>query len=300
MNALLSRVGRPTQGRQRLTHKIGTALVVMVTGGAMAIGPASSAKAAGPHPSGGARSPVSGPVTRPGADHAGSGLEGKLNNKPNRGSPHIAASQPTGLDVSSWQGKVNWQSVRANGADFAYVKATEGTGYTNPYFSQQYVGSSNVGLLRGAYHFALPDRSSGAAQADYFADHGGAWSADGQTLPGALDIEYNPYGPTCYGKSDSGMVSWIRSFIDEYHARTGRWAVIYTTTDWWKRCTGNYAGFASNDPLWIARYAGSAGELPAGWPYYAFWQYNDSGTFPGDQDVFNGSLSRLRVLANNG
>ena len=72
------------------------------------------------------------------------------------------------------------------------VKATEGTSYINPYFTQQYGGAHDVGLVRGAYHFGLPDRSTGAAQAQWFTANGGAWSADGQTLPGALDIEYNP------------------------------------------------------------------------------------------------------------
>jgi hypothetical protein len=49
--------------------------------------------------------------------------------------------------------------------------------------------SANVGMIRGAYHFALPNSSSGATQANYFAGNGGGWSWDGKTLPGALDIE---------------------------------------------------------------------------------------------------------------
>ncbi len=217
------------------------------------------------------------------------------------GSAYAAPSGLPGLDVSSNQRNVNWPAVARAGARFAYVKATEGGSYRNPYFAQQYVGSYRAGLIRGAYHFALPNRSGGAAQAAFFATHGGAWSKDGKTLPGALDIEYNPYrGGTCYGLSRSAMVGWIRAFIAEYHARTGRWAVIYTTTDWWRNCTGNYAGFARNSPLWIARYAGSVGTLPAGWSTYSFWQWADRGTFPGDQNVWNGSLARLKVLACNG
>ncbi|KAG8719440.1 hypothetical protein FRC08_002825 [Ceratobasidium sp. 394] len=62
----------------------------------------------------------------------------------------------------------------------------------------------------------------------------GGWSADGKTLPGALDIEYNPSGPTCYGLSAATMVGWIKSFSDQYNKRTGRYPTIYTTTDWWK------------------------------------------------------------------
>jgi len=73
-------------------------------------------------------------------------------------------------------------------------------------------GAFDAGVIRGAYHFALPDRSTGATQANYFVDHGGGWSADGRTLPGTLDIEYNPYGATCYGLTKAGMSAWIRSF----------------------------------------------------------------------------------------
>jgi GH25 family lysozyme M1 (1,4-beta-N-acetylmuramidase) len=209
-----------------------------------------------------------------------------------------AASVVYGMDVSGWQGNVNWSAAWSNGARFAYVKATEGTGYTNPYFAQQYNGSYNVGMIRGSYHFARPNLSTGAYQADYFVNHGGGWSRDGKTLPGALDIEWNPYsGGTCYGKTQSGMVSWIKSFSDEYHYRTSRWPVIYTATSWWSQCTGNLGDFTSTNPLWVARYSTSAGTLPYAWAYYTFWQYADSGTFPGDQDRFNGDYSRLQVLA---
>src|SRR5690606_11790757 len=189
------------------------------------------------------------------------------------GLPVERAAQTEGVDVSSHQGNVAWPTLWNSGVRWAYAKATEGTYYRNPYYAQQYGGSYDVGMIRGAYHFATPDTSSGATQADYFVDHGGGWSADGRTLPGALDMEWNPYGDDCYGKSASSMVSWIRDFMNQYRARTGRYPVLYTSTSWWKLCTGNYSGFAATTPLWIARYASTAGELPAGWSYYTMWQY---------------------------
>jgi GH25 family lysozyme M1 (1,4-beta-N-acetylmuramidase) len=236
------------------------------------------------------------------ADHMGRWLPFRQSTSVSRAAVPLlaAAAGPVyGDDVSAFQGDVGWSQVAAAGGQFAYVKATEGTYYTNPDFAAQYNGSYSAGLIRGAYAFAIPSYSSGASQADYLASNGGAWSADGHTLPGVLDIEYNPYGAECYGLSQSAMVSWIRSFLGEYHARTGRWAVIYTSYGWWSACTGNYGGFAGNDPLWIANYGGNAGTLPAGWTYYTFWQYADSGTFPGDEDVFNGASDRLLALANN-
>lgn len=242
---------------------------------------------------------VSGPVTHPGADHAGAGLE-RLGHHRRAAAGHPAgpaAATPLGLDVSAYQPGIDWTAVRARGARFAYVKATEGTGYVSPQFAAQYTGSFNAGLIRGAYHFALPDRSGGAAQADFFIGNGGGWSADGRTLPGALDIEYNPYGPECYGLTQAGMRAWIGGFLGEYQARTSRWPVIYSTTDWWRTCTGNYGGFAGKSPLWIACYCGGAGPLPAGWPAYTIWQDADSGAFPGDHDVFGGNLDGLLRFA---
>ena len=199
-----------------------------------------------------------------------------------------------GIDVSSWQGNVNWSYWWGQGKRFAYVKATEGTSYRNPYFAQQYNGSYSIGMIRGAYHFALPNVSSGATQANFFASNGGGWSRDGKTLPGVLDIEYNPYGATCYGLSAGSMVNWILSFSDTYHARTGRWPVIYTTTNWWATCTGNLGDFTSTNPLWVARYSSTVGALPYRWSYYTFWQYSSS---PIDQNVFNGAYDRLVALA---
>lgn len=208
------------------------------------------------------------------------------------------AVQTEGVDVASYQGNVAWATLWNSGVKWAYTKATEGTYYKNPYFAQQYNGSYNVGMIRGAYHFATPDTTSGAVQANYFVDHGGGWSRDGKTLPGVLDIEWNPYGAQCYGKTAAQMVAWIRDFVNTYKARTGRDAVIYTATSWWKDCTGNNAGFATTNPLWVARYSSAVGELPAGWGFYTIWQYTSSGPTVGDHNHFNGALDRVQALAN--
>ncbi|GHE10091.1 lysozyme [Streptomyces alanosinicus] len=216
------------------------------------------------------------------------------------GAPALVVGKPRGHDVSSHQKRVGWPASRSKGARFVYVKATESTTYRNPYFAQQYNGAHKEGLVRGAYHFALPDRSSGAKQAAYFVRHGGGWRADGWTLPPALDIEYNPYSKKhkCYGLSKKRMVRWIRSFSDEVKRGTGRRPVIYTTTQWWKLCTGNSRAFSKSNPLWIARHGTKKpGTLPGGWHYWTFWQYQSEGPLPGDQDLFNGSASRLRVFA---
>jgi GH25 family lysozyme M1 (1,4-beta-N-acetylmuramidase) len=243
---------------------------------------------------------VSASMSHPDNDHAGAGghevagwetAKSRLTAATTSGIP--------GMDVSGWQGNVDWATAWRNGARFAYVKATESTTYRNPYFSQQYSGSYGAGMTHGAYHFALPDRSSAITQARYFTGHGGGWSRDGRTLPPALDIEYNPYGPMCYGLSTAAMVSWIRAFSHEVWARAGRPPAIYTNYDWWSRCTGNYTGLRSTNPLWVARWSSTPGVLPGGWTQWRIWQTASAGRFPGDQNSFAGTLTGLRQYALN-
>lgn len=217
-----------------------------------------------------------------------------------------------GLDVSYYQSGVNWQTQWNLGARFAYVKATEGNYYTNDSFGAQYQGARQVGMIRGAYHFANPLASSGADQARIFVQNGGGWSADGYTLPPVLDFEANPYagqtidgfyqGNSCYDRSPSQLASWVRDFGNTMKSLTGRLPMIYTNTSWWKQCTADAAGFGDY-PLWTAYWPSSAsnyaGPLPASWSAFSFWQYSESGPFAGDSNVWNGDYEGLRRFAFN-
>ena len=219
-----------------------------------------------------------------------------------------------GLDVSGHQPTVDWQHQWNMGARFAYVKATEGNYYKNPSYSSQYQGSRNVGMIRGAYHFAIPNWSSGADQARYFVQNGGGWSADGYTMPPVLDFEFNPYegrtingfyfGNTCYNMSPAQLTSWVRDFGNTMQSMTGRLPVIYTNTSWWNQCLGNPAGFGDY-PLWVAAYPSSptnnAGPVPtASWSTYSMWQYSSTGPFAGDSNVWNGDYTQLKAFASSG
>jgi len=250
-------------------------------------------------PPAGAATPAAPAITHPQDDWAGAQIaryEGpSTQDVPLGPLAPVAPTGPGGFDVSSYQGKVNWPAAAAAGATFSYVKATEGTSYANPYFTQQYNGAYAAGMLRGAYHFATPNTSDGVTQANWFVSHGGSWSRDGRTLPPAVDLEYNPYGDTCYGATPAALVTWVHAFVDQVRLRTTRYPTIYTSTRWWSMCMGNDATFGA-DPLWIARYSTAVGKLPPGWSAHAIWQFADVGTFPGDQDAFNGSPGQLRTL----
>lgn len=152
-------------------------------------------------------------------------------------------------------------------------------------------------MIRGGYHFAHPDEGTGSAQATFFLANGGGWSDDGITLPGMLDIEYNPSGATCYGLSESAMVAWIQSFVSTYYSKTTRYPMIYSTNDWWSQCTGESTAFHTTCPLVLASYNSAIGTIPGGWPYQTIWQYADTYTHGGDSDSFNGDLTGLKKLA---
>ncbi|MCZ4125713.1 GH25 family lysozyme [Streptomyces sp. H39-S7] len=212
----------------------------------------------------------------------------------------VIQATTSGIDVSHYQGTINWSSVKAAGIKFAYIKATESTTYKDPLFNANYLNSYQAKVIRGAYHFARPNLSSGTSQANYFAANGGAWSRDNLTLPGMLDLEGG-----CYGKSTSAMRTWILDFYNAYKTRTGRDVVIYTSPSWWNSCTGSWGGMSAKSPLFVAHWTtASSPSIPSGFPYWTFWQYSDSGSVSGisgavDRDRFSGDGTRLLALANN-
>ncbi|RAN79313.1 hypothetical protein B5P43_15490 [Bacillus sp. SRB_336] len=225
---------------------------------------------------------------------------------PSVAQPLSAAAQGgvLGMDVSGWQtsdaghtqSSVDWAAQWRLGARFVYIKATEGTSFRDTSFSSHFVGASKVGMLRGGYHFAIPNQSDGATQANFFASNGGGWSADGKTMPPLLDIENNPYGASCYGLSQSHMVSWISAFSKQVQARTGRLPMIYTNYYWWQDCTGNSKAF-TGQPLHIAAYGTSDPWMPGGWSNYSVWQYSSTGPFAGDSNTWNGTQASLATFA---
>lgn len=259
---------------------------------ALLLGTASSATAA------------PGEKIQPGEAYMGAGTAQEAGAQPSRTIGPADTSGVQGIDVSNWQGSINWSQVKGAGIDFVWMKATEGTSFKDASFNTNYPASHKAGLIRGAYHFARPDTSSGAAQANFFADNGGAWSRDNQTLPGVLDIETNPYGAQCYGLSTSQMRTWINDFYNRYKQRTTRDVVIYTTASWWNTCTGNWTGMSAKAPLWVAHWTTGSPTIPSGFPTWTAWQYTDSGSVAGvsgnvDRNKFNGTRDRLLALANN-
>ncbi|KAG8893173.1 hypothetical protein FRB99_002160 [Tulasnella sp. 403] len=214
----------------------------------------------------------------------------------------------------------DWKNLK--GVGFAYVMATaEPAALMNPFFTSQTNGALGAGLITGAYHTGKPNvpGSSAADQAAYFVRRGGAWKADGKTLPGALYIPCEPISSflaksspadglcaevgdnqaRCYGLTTTAMVQWIKTFIDTYKSSTTRTPVIRTSADWWKTCTGNDVSIAkAGAPLWLINWGSSPGPIPGGWKSITFWQYTNKGAgVLNFRDVFHGDLKALKKFA---
>lgn len=216
-----------------------------------------------------------------------------------------AAVAITGIDVASYQhpggANINWGAVRAAGHSFAYIKATEGTTYTNPYFAGDWPGAGNTGLLRGAYHYARPRLpiSSAVDQARYFVSRTGTMQG-ANDLPPMLDLE-----DTGSGLAPGDIVRWSRAWLGEVERLTGRRPMIYTGRWYWSGYLGSSLGL--NDyRLWLSDYNGKAAPTATipGWNW-TIWQYTSSGSVPGivgrvDMNRYCCTAANLRDLAGPG
>jgi lysozyme len=196
-----------------------------------------------------------------------------------------------GIDAASYQGNINWTSVKNAGLAFGFEKATEGTTYTNPYFARNWANMKSAGIIRGAYHFGHPGVSA-TSQADYFVNTVHPVSGD---LQMALDIEVTD------GRTPSQVWSWIQAFIARIQYRTGRPGIIYTGFYFWRDSVGNPRNNL-NCPLWLAAYVSDPTPyVPPAWSTWSFWQYTDAGSVSGvsgnvDRDAWNGTLTGLNHL----
>jgi GH25 family lysozyme M1 (1,4-beta-N-acetylmuramidase) len=210
----------------------------------------------------------------------------------------------TGIDVASWNhpnnAPIDWAGVAASGYRFAYVKATENTDYTNPFFADDLRQAKANGLFAGAYVFARPDQPDPAAQADYFYQNMG-WAHDGQTLPPFVDIEWPWFTgyDDCYNLTQPQMSAWLHTFLDRLRSHIGRAPLIYTAATWWNECLGTDTSFRHYE-LDVSSCAASP-VLPNGFTDWTFWQWTiDACGGPStDQDVFHGPLWQLALFAND-
>ena len=196
-----------------------------------------------------------------------------------------AATYAKGIDVSNHQGsKIDWPQVAAAGYGFSFLKASEGTTFTDATYALNRSGANIAGIPVGAYHFARPSGTndvtllaSGLAQADHFVD---VAQLRGGDLPPVLDLEVTG------GLNAANLVKWTQAWVDEVVARTGVRPLVYTSPAFWKKSLGDTTVFAlAGSSLWVAHWtSGASPSVPAsnwgglGW---TFWQWSNCEKVPG-------------------
>jgi lysozyme len=196
------------------------------------------------------------------------------------------------IDISHWDGEIDFQAVAGDGILGVVQKATQGQLDIDPTYERNRANATQAGLLWGAYHFGTG--GDGIAQAEHFLSVVG----DSDDVLLALDFEENPDG-------SSMNLDQARAFVTHVQARTGRFPGLYGGS-YLKSLIG-----AASDPvlvqcwLWIAEY-GPTPIIPPNWRTWTFWQYTDGvhgpephsvdGVGPCDRDFFNGPEVQLRKL----
>ena len=168
-----------------------------------------------------------------------------------------SSTRAKGIDVSNWQGTINWTKVANAGYRFAIAKATEATNYEDYTYAANRSGSQAAGLAFGAYHFARPSglglagvTASAVAQADYFLAFATPQAGE---LPPVLDLEAT-------GKLSPHMLdAWTQAWTQEVYARLGVHPLVYSSPAFWKEyLADSTAVAAAGTPLWIAHWTNAS------------------------------------------
>lgn len=173
-----------------------------------------------------------------------------------------------GIDVSNWQGDINWGAVAAAGIQVAYIKATEGTGFTDSYAEKNYQKAKALGIKVGFYHYLNP-KADPIAQAHYFINAINGMEPDCRY---ALDIEETD------GVSKELLSAAAKSFLDEVKNITGKEVVIYTFTNFAQNSLTN---ILSIYPLWIAHYGVNTPASNPIWDNWIGFQYSSTNKVDG-------------------
>ena len=208
-----------------------------------------------------------------------------------------------GVDVSLWNGNVNFVKMAAAGANFVFCKASQQI--TDIRFVENWKGARDAGLLRGAYHY-LDWRKSEMVQAQLFVS---LLKSDPGELPPVLDLEMNP---APYGLTAALVSGKAWNFMTFVERELGRTPMLYSGYPYWNSWGSNNISWthfpfwlAWYEPEWYIRFRGKGTGAPLPWKNWAFWQYKVGGNGPYygssglniDMNVFNGSLADLKKFA---
>ncbi|AII52085.1 hypothetical protein N008_08850 [Hymenobacter sp. APR13] len=191
-----------------------------------------------------------------------------------------------GIDVSAYQGRINWAEVASHDVQFAFIKATEGVTLRDQRFRRNWEAARKAGVYRGAYHYFQPNYD-GARQANLFTRTVPLAPGD---LPPVLDVEHAEFHDVAAMRRNVGV--WLRLVERHYGVRP----ILYSNYSFYKR---HLAGHFDKYPLWLAHYEVPEPRLPR--EKWIIWQHSDEAYIPGirgtvDFNVFQGSFQTLLAL----
>lgn len=198
-----------------------------------------------------------------------------------------AANPLPGIDVSKFQGAVNWSQVAQSGRSFAYARAADGSKYVDPLFQSNFAGIKGAGMKAGAYLFFRPDQDPVAQANTLVSALRQAHFASGDLLP-VFDEEVTD------GQSGATIAANLHTAIAAVQQALNVTPVVYTAWGWWNFNVG--ASTFGGDPLWTANWNVACPGIPVGWTTWVVWQYNDTSLVPGVNGYVDGDESNGPTL----
>jgi lysozyme len=217
----------------------------------------------------------------------------KSDAKPHPGVSKAQTYPIHGIDISRWQGDIDWSEVKSAGTKFVFMKATEGGDHIDPSFRRNYENARAAGVPAGAYHFVYWCRSA-ADQARWIEKN---FPRDKDMLPPVLDVEWNGHSLTCPRKVPRDQaLEMIRVLLAQLETQTGKKPIIYTDITFHEEVL---KGAYEDHPFWIRSVAAEPQERYTD-RKWAFWQWTTTGRVPGirgdvDRNVFNGSEKQFQA-----
>ena len=213
--------------------------------------------------------------------------------------PAVADYRVPGIDISKYQGRIDWRAVGTSNVRFAIMRATLGNDYRDERYARNVALARANGIVVGAYHFAKPGHvyADPRQEADHFLRV--ARIGPGDILP-VLDIEYSG------GRSARQLRHWAIRWLNRVETRTGVRPMIYSGNHFWRGAMNNTRWFARRGyALWVAHWYVGAPSVPAGdWGGrgYTVWQWSAVGRFAGirgpvDRDYVRGSLGQATIAS---
>jgi lysozyme len=216
--------------------------------------------------------------------------------KPHNGVAAAHTMPIQGIDVSYWQGDIDWQKVGDAGVHFAFIKATEGGDHLDPKFLDNWHAAKQAGVARGAYHFMYWCRPAHEQALWFMLNVPG----DADALPPVLDVEWNSHSKTCPHRiaRDTALAK-IKIMLEAMEAHTGKRPIIYTDPKFHSEVL---EGEFTNYHFWL-RSVAARPEAKYRQRNWAFWQFTTTGRVPGvagpvDRNSFNGTLSDWQRVLN--